>query len=243
MRFTLLKACLSLRNNLIVTCLFFIFFTPVSAWLDLKVSHHFYQAGHFQTSLFLEWIYHYGIIPGWFLVGYAFFGLLISFFKKYYVTRQKDFIVIILTLALGSGLVAHLLLKDHWGRPRPRQTIEFGGSQAFHAFYQPQFFEQPQPSKSFVCGHCTMGFCFFSLFFLGIYYQKKMMALIGLLSALLLGGMLGYARIAQGGHFLSDVIISAFIMWWTALLLTQAFFSNYLLLKNDVENDEKLVQR
>ena len=64
-----------------------------------------------------------------------------------------------------------------------------------------------------------MGFCFFALFFIGQQSRDQKMAKAGLALAFLLGGTLGYARIAQGGHFLSDVIVSAFVMWWTALLL------------------------
>src|SRR5262249_18536369 len=31
-------------------------------------------------------------------------------------------------LAAGPGLVANAVLKDHWGRARPKQVAEFGGS-------------------------------------------------------------------------------------------------------------------
>src|SRR3990172_9149834 len=35
---------------------------------------------------------------------------------------------LILTLALGPGVVVNLVLKDHWGRPRPVMIDLFGGS-------------------------------------------------------------------------------------------------------------------
>lgn len=222
----LLKTCLSLRYNIIFLLLFLIFYVPLSAYLDLKVTHYFYNKGLFQTNTFLESIYHYGIIPGWILAGLATLGFILSFFYQEFAKRRRDFLLIILTLALGSGLIGHALLKDHWGRPRPKQTIEFGGAQAFRPFYSPNLSEQPEPSKSFICGHCTMGFYFFSVFFLGLYHQKKALTYFGLIFALFLGGLLSYARVAQGGHFLSDIVMAALIMWWTALFLTY-----YLLIK------------
>ena len=35
------------------------------------------------------------------------------------------------TLALGPGVVTNLIFKDHWGRPRPIDVTEFGGSDRF----------------------------------------------------------------------------------------------------------------
>jgi lipid A 4'-phosphatase len=34
-------------------------------------------------------------------------------------------------LAAGPGLIANLVFKDHWGRARPAQIVEFGGTRAF----------------------------------------------------------------------------------------------------------------
>ena len=51
-------------------------------------------------------------------------------------------------MAIGVGLFTHILLKDHWGRPRPKQVTQFGGTQEFHPFYKPNFFDQPQPSRA-----------------------------------------------------------------------------------------------
>ena len=35
------------------------------------------------------------------------------------------------TLALGPGLLVNVILKDHWGRPRPIDVTQFGGEQHF----------------------------------------------------------------------------------------------------------------
>lgn len=219
------------RSSLIYSLLFFLFYSPISASLDLKISSYFYQNKAFTSSCFLEGIYHYGILPGWILMVYALFGLMLTYFNTKLKKYVYKYLVIILTLAIGSGLFVHLVLKENWGRPRPKQTIEFGGTKPFRPFYYPDFSHQPA-AKSFACGHCTMGFCFFALFFIGQQSRDQKMAKAGLALAFLLGGTLGYARIAQGGHFLSDVIVSAFVMWWTALLL--AFYLQKLSKKNRI---------
>ena len=40
---------------------------------------------------------------------------------------------LVVTLALGPGVVTNLVLKDHWHRPRPIDVTEFGGSVPLHA--------------------------------------------------------------------------------------------------------------
>jgi hypothetical protein len=36
-------------------------------------------------------------------------------------------VFVLICVILGPGLIINLVLKDHWGRPRPRQIVEFGG--------------------------------------------------------------------------------------------------------------------
>lgn len=189
--------------------------TPfISAW-DKSLEAYFYQ-NHFNSNAFYDFIYSYATIPALalaFLALPAFAGsYLVSSWKKW----QRPSLVLILTMAVGAGFIVHTLLKDHWGRPRPKQIIEFGGRQNFRPYFSPNFSHQIEPSKSFPCGHCTMGFYFFSAAFvctrLGYYRWSYFMYFF----ALLLGTVLGVTRMAQGGHFLSDVLMTALIMWLIA---------------------------
>lgn len=199
--------------------------TPWSASIDQQVSRLFFDQHQFLSHSFLDGVYHYGLIPAWIttfialIIGLA--SLIYSPFKQW----RKASLLLILTLALGSGLIIHALLKDHWGRPRPRQVIEFGGQQPFRAYYQPNFFHQPESSKSFPCGHCSMGFYFFAVALLGRHYQSKKIYYSGLILAWGLGGLLGFVRIAQGGHFLTDVLLSGLIMWLVALIIYTYLFN------------------
>ena len=115
-----------------------------------------------------------------------------------------------------AGFIRHTAFKDHWGRPRPKQVVEFGGHQQFRPYYSPNFFNQPEPSRSFPCGHCTMGYYFFAVAFVLRRMGSKIWEVVSYIFALLLGSALGLARMAQGGHSLSDVLWTALIMWLVA---------------------------
>lgn len=193
--------------------------TPFTPFLDLDITRHFYSSDKkFSTNGFYSFLYNYGVIPGQLL----FIASALVFLASYIFTQWKKFrgpaLTLILTLAIGSGLITHALLKDHWGRPRPKQVIEFGGTQPFRPYYMPNLFHQPEPSKSFSCGHCTMGFYFFALAFIGRRLETQTLFWIGIILGLFLGGLLSLTRIAQGGHFFSDILISALVMWLTAYI-------------------------
>jgi len=136
--------------------------------------------------------------------------------------------ILVLSLALGAGLIANVILKDHWGRPRPTQIEEFGGTMSFRPFYMPNFSISTlkESKKSFPSGHATMGFYFLSLYFVGKRYDNKLIYFLGILLTVSLGTALGITRLAQGGHFFSDIIATAAIMWYTALILDTIIHKN-----------------
>ncbi len=45
---------------------------------------------------------------------------------------------LIATLALGPGVLTNLILKDHWGRPRPIDVQQFGGDYRFTPWWDPR---------------------------------------------------------------------------------------------------------
>jgi lipid A 4'-phosphatase len=186
-----------------------ILFTPFSAKIDLALTRYFFTEGHFSQNPFFTFIYDYGERPAQVA---ALFGLLAYLFRA-----KKEGLYLFLTLVIGAFLINEAALKNHWGRPRPRQVIEFGGKQPFRPYYSPNLFAQPEPSKSFPCGHCTAGFYFFTLAFLG--KRRRSLYLAGMALSLIFGSLLGLTRIAQGGHFFSDVVFGMLVMYWTAKLL------------------------
>jgi membrane-associated PAP2 superfamily phosphatase len=219
--------CLSSwKSHIFVPLVIVLLFTPWSSQIDLTISHYFYQQQVFDSSLVTLWIYDYGIFPAWITVGIAICVWITSFFISSLKIFRRACLYLILVLAIGSGVFVHAIFKDHWGRPRPKQIIEFGGIQPFLPYYQPRFNHGFEPSKSFPCGHCSVGFYFFTFLFLAKQYQSRFLYLTGLFLTIGLGGALSYARLAQGGHFFSDIVFSALIMWFTSLICDQILFKS-----------------
>ena len=50
----------------------------------------------------------------------------------------RAIVLMLVTLALAPGVVANLVLKEHWGRPRPIDVGEFGGAEHFRPWWDPR---------------------------------------------------------------------------------------------------------
>ena len=119
-----------------------------------------------------------------------------------------------LSLAIGPGLLTNTVLKDHWGRARPVQVTAFGGSHLFTPAPLPA--NQCPTNCSFVSGHAALAF---SLVAFGFLLPTGRSRRRGIGAALAFGGLVGLVRIAQGGHFLSDVVFAGFLVFGTTALL------------------------
>ncbi len=116
-------------------------------------------------------------------------------------------IFLLLALALGPGLTVNTIFKDHWGRARPAQIVQFGGTQKFTPAFVPS--DQCRRNCSFPAGDPAMGFYLVAAALLASGAAQRRNGIIG---AVALGAALGVVRLAQGGHFLSDVVASGFIV-------------------------------
>lgn len=210
----------------------------ISPFVDMPIERLFYNS---ETHSFInntytdiiagscgkrQWLCDWGVFPAQAAGVSALIALMLSYLRKDWKPWRKPALMLVLTMAIGAGFITHTLLKDHWGRPRPKQVIEFGGKQEFRTPYQPNFTDQPEPSKSFPCGHCTMGFFFFAFMFLGKRLNNSLFFYGGLTLAITLGTALSITRMMQGGHFLSDTITSGVIMWLTALTCDWLIFGD-----------------
>lgn len=197
--------------------LLFCLLAPLTPYIDLSFSSYFFEAGKgFQADGLAHWLYRYGPLFGQVTGGVACLILILSFFREDFSHFKRPALVVFLSLVVGSGLIINGLLKEFWGRPRPRQIEQFGGNHSFRSFYEPRFGWSEEGIKSFPSGHASMGFFFFSLALVGYIERRKFLCVAGSVTALLLGLMLSYARISMGGHFFSDVLASALIMWLVA---------------------------
>src|SRR5216684_7325940 len=50
----------------------------------------------------------------------------------------RAIVLMLVTLALAPGVVANLVFKEHWGRPRPIDVAEFGGDEHFRPWWDPR---------------------------------------------------------------------------------------------------------
>lgn len=205
--------------------------TPFTPALDMDLASYFYTPvvggkGEFVDHGFYNFMYFYGVIPGEAAGLLAFIMFVLTYFLPKWKKWRPAALVLLLTMVLGAGFIVHTLLKDQWGRPRPKQVEQFGGIQSFRPYYKPNFFHQPEPSKSFPCGHCTMGFYFFAFALVFKRLGKTAWFYCALAFALLLGAALGITRMAQGGHFFSDVLMTALIMWLVAYTCDWLVFEN-----------------
>lgn len=196
---------------------------PFSATLDLSISSFFYTDHHFVSSAFTNFVFKYGEALGFCVGGISSACVLLSFFLPKLRPYQAGALLVSLTWILGAGLLINTLLKDHWGRPRPKQITEFGGQAEFRPFYLPDF-NSEKPHKSFPSGHASTGFYYFSILFLGIRTQRKWIIYLGLSLAMGLGILLSICRISQGGHFFTDTLFSALFMYWVILFVDWLVF-------------------
>ncbi len=127
---------------------------------------------------------------------------------------RKALLFIGFSLALGPGLLTNTVLKDHWGRARPVQVTAFGGSHLFTPAPLPA--DQCPTNCSFVSGHAALAF---SLVAFGFLLPAGRSRRRGIGAALAFGGLVGLVRIAQGGHFLSDVVFAGLLVYGTTALL------------------------
>lgn len=192
---------------------------PFTPYLDLAFSDYFYQkySGFADKNKDLSLLFRLGEVPAQITGLIALIVLTISYIKKSFLRYRIPALFLTLVFLIGPGLIVNFTLKDHWGRARPRQIERYGGDASFTPFYQPNFGTHIPPQKSFPSGHVSMGFYFFALARMGKRIDSNILHYGGYAIAWILGLSLCYARMAQGGHFFSDTLMSAIIMWWVTL--------------------------
>jgi membrane-associated PAP2 superfamily phosphatase len=118
-------------------------------------------------------------------------------------------------MMVGPGLVVNSVFKEHFGRPRPKNTLEFGGSAEFHALGVPVL---GGSGKSFPSGHASTGFFWFApcIFF---WQRHRRLALGFAALGVVHGGLMSLGRMAQGAHWFSDNLWAAGFVYIVSWLL------------------------
>ena len=181
-----------------------------SGALDIAIARVFYRsapADHWPLAHELPWSLLYRAAPAVTatLVLAALTALAASYARNWQGWRGAA-VLVLLGTAIGPGLLANAIFKDHWQHPRPRDLIEFGGP----LHYVPSPLVGSEAGASFPCGHCSVGFMCAAGWWIWK-RRRPAWALASLAGGLTLGLLLGVGRMAAGAHFLSDII-------WSALL-------------------------
>src|SRR5215471_14234958 len=187
--------------------------------IDLVTSGWFYVPGRgFIWGVWPPVIYLYRAIQwiAWAVLAFAALAGIWLFLADRPLWRfdHKALVFLVASIALGPGLLANSLLKDHWGRARPTQIEAFGGAHRFTAAPLPAT-ECPS-NCAFVSGHAALGFSLVAFAFLlprGGYRRAATVAALGV------GAVIGLGRIIQGAHFLSDVVFAGLLVYGTTALL------------------------
>lgn len=208
--------------------LIFLLLAPFTPKIDLYLSSIFYTPGlGFYNNALFSILFNYGELFGLATGALASLVLLLSFIGSRWKKWRSGALAILLTLVVGAGLITNVGFKGFWARPRPKQIYEFGGKHSYQPFWHPQLQSRQDPQKSFPSGHVAMGCYFFSLVYIGRRYRKRFFFFLGIFLTSFLGGGLMIARIAQGGHFFSDVFASAVLMWYMAKIIDRITWGEF----------------
>jgi lipid A 4'-phosphatase len=125
----------------------------------------------------------------------------------------RAILLMLLTLAFVPGVLANLVLKEHWGRPRPIDIAQFGGQEHFRPWWDPRG-DCPK-NCSFIAGEPS-----------GAFWTMAAAAVAppqwrapAYAAALLFGTAVGLLRMAAGAHFFTDIVFAgvfAFFAIWIA---------------------------
>src|SRR5262245_27275095 len=190
---------------------------------DLLASRIFHESDNRFTGNGVEWVqaarravvYFY-----WGCVAASLLGLAASAARDTWLHLSSlRWLYLLVCLCVGPGLIANVMLKDQWGRARPRDVIEFGGQKLFTAALTPA--DQCNRNCSFVSGEASIAFVpFYALAFVLPHWGGVLFA-----AGTVAGLSAGAIRVSQGAHFASDVVFAGIFMALTATLVHHAMFA------------------
>ncbi len=205
----------------IVVFILFVLFISVGNSVDIYISSLFYEGNQkffiesfsltsvLARKIFLPLLIVYIFIcPALSLyipINNIFFGFKFTF---------KDIIFIFSSVVFNLIIIVNVLLKGFWGRARPNDILELGGSDSFSAWFQ--FSDACNANCSFVSGDASVGF---SLIVLYLITKNRLFFWLSLLSGIILGAV----RISEGGHFFSDILMSGLIIYFLSFAQFQIY--------------------
>lgn len=191
--------------------------------IDLDVARWFYLGdGRFfgRDHRWVEWVRNVFVAFYFGCIGVALVGLFRTRKspQSWLGWRFPAWLFMAICLGAGPGLVANVILKDQWGRARPGHVTEFGGKKAFSPPLIPV--RECPKNCAFVSGEASS--MYIPFYAAAVLIPQSAVALVA--GGTVLGLAAGVVRMAQGGHFLSDVIYAGVAMALTVLITRRLMF-------------------
>jgi len=193
--------------------------------LDLDVSALFYPVKDSAGNMFawrispaLLIIHDIALNAGFVLIAPALIALVVKLLlpRTRMLICGRAIVFLVSTMLLAPGLLTNVILKDHWGRPRPIDVTQFGGDQHFVRWWDPR--GDCPGNCSFVSGDVsTTAWAFAPAALAPPQYRAFAYG-----AALALTVLMAAIRIMAGGHFPSDTIFAGvftFLIVWLAYAL------------------------
>ena len=175
---------------------------------DLAATHAFYDHGGFiganpKARLARDFfrIFPFVVLGALALLYFAHrFGLAVR-----WAPDGRSLVFLVASIAIGSGLIVNLGMKDHLHRPRPVHVEDFGGHDEFRPWYR--FDGACLKNCGFPSGEASSGFWMVAPAMLA----PPPLQGVAVAGALVFGVAASALRVAFGGHYLSDVLIGGLI--------------------------------
>ena len=119
----------------------------------------------------------------------------------------RAIVLMVMTLALGPGLLVNVVLKDNSGRPRPQYVTQFGGNEPMLPWWDPR--GDCEKNCSFVAGEPSGAF--WTMAGAAVAPPQWRAAAYG--AALTFGAAVGVLRRSAGGHFLTEVVFGGIVVF------------------------------
>jgi membrane-associated PAP2 superfamily phosphatase len=199
-------------------------FVYPSSGIDAWLTARFYDANTLTFPLrsdwFLERILHQGLKELMVLISLVMLGLWMLGFKLGAYARQKwlldyhqQFLWVFVAMLVSTSAIA--ILKHASNYACPWDLMVYGGNKVLI----PLFGSLPAgatPGHCFPGGHASGGFALIAFYF-AFRENVPKLSRAGLIAAIVVGSVMGWAQMMRGAHFMSHNLWTAWIVWMIVL--------------------------
>ncbi len=136
-----------------------------------------------------------------------------------YNFSTKEIFLLWCSQIISVLIFVNLILKNFWGRARPNDVLQLGGSEGFTPWYE--FSRACSSNCSFVSGDASVGFSIIILYLI----TKNILFLYFSIAS---GFLLGLIRIMAGGHFVSDIFFGGIFIVILNLFIFKMYKKYYV---------------